>query len=139
MDGIRELILAAGWPGMVTLALGVLAFGVGLTGVLLLVKQRPAHTIRTVGMWALVLAVATFAMGGIGYWLGMRHVEAAVLGAAPDQRELLMQYGRAEAFGCVKIALYVGTLPFLMGLIAFLGARSRANPPGGDYQPPTTA
>jgi hypothetical protein len=137
MDSIRQLFLGAGWPAYPTLALGIVALALGIAAVVGLIKRLPADKVRSKALWALVMSLATLGMGGIGYWLGMRNVEAAVLGASAEHREELMAYGQAEAFGCLKLALYEAVAPFLMGLIAFLGARSRADAPGGDDQPPT--
>lgn len=137
MDGFLNLLYGAGWPGMLVLFLGGLSLVLGVIAIIMLLTEKAPRGTKVVGLWALGFSLATFAMSGIGYWLGMRMVKAAVMGAAPEVRAMLMAYGTEEAFGCVWLAIYTASLPALLGLIAYLGGRSRANPPGDGFQPPT--
>lgn len=143
MGGIEELIQGAGWSAYLVIMLGVIGLGNGVAGVVGLggskvTKQgRPAKSPGKFGLAAMGCVAAMCGAAAIGYWYGMSHVEAALAFAAPDQKQLLYEHGRQEALGNFTLAMYAGPLPFLLGLIAFVGGRSRQPGPDQDFQPPS--
>ncbi|MEO6950226.1 MAG: hypothetical protein ABI321_00330 [Polyangia bacterium] len=74
---------------------------------------------------ALVLGFATVGLGLYGEQRGRGQTQEAVVNAAPEYRDELMQRGHAEAHQCVRLGYSFGMPVEVLAIVALVVARRR--------------
>ncbi len=114
--------------GILTVFVGVLAFGIGFGSVAagVLAKGRAGLYL---GIVAMCLGLTCFALGGLGVVLGRRTVDSVLSTASVDPAAVqrIHDEGYREAGQCLPVGGVSGALPLLLGAVATLlvGLRKR--------------
>ena len=104
----------------------------GVTALVMMARRVPSALI-ILGFLTFIPAATAIAMGVIGYYYGMHHVDAALTMASPEFHEEMRRVGQSEAMYPVYFGLGGGVPPMLVAIVSLvLGATGLRNRQGPD-------
>ena len=113
-----EMFRNCGWASFGALGVGILATLVGVVALALgLVKPRTGFV---VGVLALAMSLGAPGVGVLGVLHGRHVVEEATSGGSisPELKDKIRAMGYEEASQCVPVGASIGSLPFVVALLA---------------------
>jgi hypothetical protein len=132
MDPMTPFV-EGGWPTYVVLGCAIVTHPLAL-GAVAIAFSSDARRGLAIGLSsaALVLALLTAVVGVVGYLTAMQIVDAAVVMADPEMREVLRAQGRSEASWNLVCGALGAAIPILLALAGLVrGAMIRDGAPMG--------
>ncbi|HYQ42059.1 MAG TPA: hypothetical protein VER11_08825 [Polyangiaceae bacterium] len=122
MAGVWQLFQECGWPSWFSLLLGLGAFALSLTALVVALSRGRART--SLFWFALVVALLPIGVGAAGMQIGRARVDHVLSLPFTDasQRERIRELGYREAASCVAVGGAFSMPPLLIALSALAGA-----------------